>query len=311
MSTGTVITPLALPLITGRVRAYFAPVSASVPTAFNAAAMAGWQITAPPAPWVDLGWLAAFARTSESKLLDVETGSPATVLLQTRQKIDATVQCQFERWSRLTMALAAGSDSINLLTPNAAALPLQPGSNATVLYVSRAAQISVGTFLVVDDDYAGQTGFVGAGSAGNFVRNAATIAGNIDYVRRCSWNVAQVSTVRPDGGLQLAEPLLGGTPTATMKVQAINGFADREGGVFLPEWSGLFVAQGTQGEKLFYYYPRLQSTGKANEVVQQLGTPFRTLWLDETFRALPVADMVDGTATVCYRSFIPAAACRI
>ncbi len=96
-----------------------------------------------------------------------------------------------------------------------------------------------------------------------------------------------------------------------MKVQNLVGFSDREGGTFLPEWSGLFLAQGTQGEKLFFYYPRLQSVGTTNEIAQQLGGHFRTLWLDETFRALPVADTIDGSATVCYRGFLPAAACRI
>lgn len=311
MSTGTAIIPLSLPLITGRVRAYFAPISAGLPTPLETAMMAGWQIAAPPSPWVDLGWLAAFARSSDSELISIETGSPATVQLQARQKVGATVHCRFERWNRLTMALAAGSDSVNLLQTGSTALPLAAGSNAGVIYVSGTPSVSAGSFLVIDEDYSGQTGFVGAGSAGAYIQNAAAIAGDADFIRRCSLNVAQVSAIRSDGGLQLGGTLLAGTPTTSMKAQIIMGFADREGGTFLPEWSGLFVAQGTQGEKLFFYYPRLQSIGKANEAAQQLGANLQTLRLEEIFRALPVTDKTDGAATVCYRAFLPAPACRI
>ena len=170
MSVGN---PLRLPLITRRVRAYFAPIdrTAGVPAGFDAALNAGWVLDAPPAPWLDLGWVSGFVRTSESKVLEVDAGSPAAVQVQARQRIGAAVQCQFTSWSRLAMALATGSDSVNLLAPGSAALGLGAGSNASVLYVNGSSQLNAGSCVVVDVDYSGQTGFVGAGASGSFVCN--------------------------------------------------------------------------------------------------------------------------------------------
>ena len=55
-----------------------------------------------------------------------------------------------------------------------------------------------------------------------------------------------------------------------MKVQAVTGFVDREGGSFYQEWSGLFVMEGGQGERIFFHYPRLQTMGSAAEVASAL-----------------------------------------
>jgi hypothetical protein len=96
-----------------------------------------------------------------------------------------------------------------------------------------------------------------------------------------------------------------------MKVQAIEGFVDREGGSFFQEWSALFVMEGAQGERIFFHYPRLQSLGSAAEAVsllagKQNGTLERVMLAGE-FRALPVTDPLDGERVVCYRSYLPAA----
>jgi hypothetical protein len=40
---------------------------------------------------------------------------------------------------------------------------------------------------------------------------------------------------------------------------------DREGGSFYQEWSALFVMQGSQGERIFFHYPRLQTMAGAEE----------------------------------------------
>jgi hypothetical protein len=55
-----------------------------------------------------------------------------------------------------------------------------------------------------------------------------------------------------------------------MKVQAVTGFVDREGGSFFQEWSALFVMEGGQGERIFFHYPRLQALGSAAEVAKLL-----------------------------------------
>ena len=62
--------------IVGRVRAYFAPVSRATeqPTLFDAAQSGAFALNAPPAPWLDLGWIAGFARTCGTKVTAVRGG---------------------------------------------------------------------------------------------------------------------------------------------------------------------------------------------------------------------------------------------
>ena len=96
-----------------------------------------------------------------------------------------------------------------------------------------------------------------------------------------------------------------------MKVQAVSGFVDREGGSFYQEWSALFVVEGSQGERVIFNYPRLQSMTGAEEMAMPLNSknqdwPSRVL-LKAQFLALPVTDPLDGERVVCYRSFLPAA----
>jgi hypothetical protein len=86
---------------------------------------------------------------------------------------------------------------------------------------------------------------------------------------------------------------------------------DREGGSFYQEWSALFVMEGSQGERIFFHYPRLQSMMGAEEAslplsVKQPSGQAR-IALKGHFLALPVADPLDGERVVCYRSFLPAA----
>ncbi|MEI9968514.1 MAG: hypothetical protein WDM87_07805 [Terracidiphilus sp.] len=156
-------------------------------------------------------------------------------------------------------------------------------------------------------DYAGQTGYVGTPVAGAYVRQALT---DVDYMRRITFNVALVSQ-STSTGLTLAAPLPGGAPVAGAKVQAVTGFVDREGGSFYQEWSGVFVMEGSQGERIFFHYPRLQTMTGAEEAMSPLnaknqGGQSRVL-LKGLFLALPVTDPLDGERVVCYRSFLPAA----
>jgi hypothetical protein len=103
--------------VTRRVRAYFAPVNrdAGVPTVFDAAQMGAFELSAPPAPWVDLGWCSNFARKSATKIGALTTGAPAVVQSQVVTQVEATVQLEFESWGKLQLALAAGSQQMNLL----------------------------------------------------------------------------------------------------------------------------------------------------------------------------------------------------
>ena len=170
-----------------------------------------------------------------------------------------------------------------------------------------AQQFLAGSIVAVDVDNTGQTGYVGSPVAGAYVRQAIT---DVDYVRRVTFNVALVAATS-NSGLTLAEPLPGGAPAAGAKVQAVAGFVDREGGSFYQEWSGLFALEGSQGERIFLHYPRLQAAAGAEETVTPLSSKQRNgqsrVLLKGQFIALPVTDPLDNERVICYRSFLPAA----
>ena len=305
--------------VTRRVRAYFAPVdrAASAPTVFDAAQMGGFAVDAPPAPWVDLGWCSGFVRKAETKVEALRVGAPAVASSQVRTMVEATVSLEFESWGKLQMALAAGSQQMNLLQTAtgtaangsggvaAAAVVLGAGSTATSLNVGAAAAgFSVGDFVAVDVDYVGQVGFVGSGASAAFVRQASDVGSDVNYVRRVTLTVGRVGGVA-SGVLRLGGSLLAGVPAAGMKVSAMKGFVDREGGSFFQEWSGLFCLDGEQGDRVLYYYPRLQAMQGAAETAEVLVAPLERLKLAGAFRALPVVDGNDGATVVCFRSYLP------
>jgi hypothetical protein len=325
MATSSYLAPAP---VVRRVRGYFAAVNrgAGTPVLFDPAEMGGFALDAPPAPWVSLGWIQNFARKAGSRTAPILTGIPAAVLEQTRETLDAQLSFQFLSWTKLTMALATGSQHMNLLAPAmgaagaadgataAAAATILSGATATLLPLAGAdaARFTAGQMVAVDVDYTGQTGFVGTPVSGAYVKTALT---DVDYVRRVTFNVASVASVATAGlaGLTLASALPGGVPVtssgpAGMKVQAVTGFVDREGGSFFQEWSALFAMEGAQGERIFFHYPRLQAMGSAMEAGSPLdgkrgGTLERVLLAGE-YRALPVTDPLDGERVVCYRSFL-------
>lgn len=305
-------------VITRRVRAYFAPVNRAtgVPTIFDAAQSGSFALDDPPAPWIDLGWCHNFQRKSGDEITALRMGSPAFVNAQSRTEIAATVEIEFTQWGKLQMALACGSQQMNLLTtaadaaPNgsggvaAAPVPLQAGSTAATLQVGSATgQFSAGEWVAVDVDYSGQTGYIGAGVSGAYLRSA--VGENVNYVRRISLNVGRIASVK-DGALQLEEALLAGAPAEGMQISSVRGFVDREGGSFFQEWSGLFVVQGEQGDRVIYHYPRLQAMQGAAEITEILKSPLDRIRLAGAFRALPVVDAADGEKVLCFRSYLPA-----
>ena len=304
---------------------------------FDASEQGAFNLNAPPAPWISLGWIRDFVRKPMGKLVPVVTGMPPTVLEQSWELLDAQVSFQFLSWTKLTMALAAASQHMNLLLPmsgataspdGATAVPavtVEPGGTATFLPMAQAdaATFTAGQMVAVDVDYTGQTGFVGSGVSGSYVKTALT---DVNYIRRVTYNVARIEEVTT-AGLQLAEPLIAGAPATGMKAQALLGFVDREGGTFFPEWSGLFVLEGSQGERIFYFYPRLQPVVGSTEkpLVPSKPTPLEVeerlkpvvvtpkyqgtleqMPLTALCRALPITDPLDGELVLCYRSFLPA-----
>ena len=300
--------------ITRRVRAYFAAVdrTLSSPTAFDTSLYGQFDLDSPPAPWVDLGWVDKFTRKSASKTGVLVTGAPAASSMQIREQLDALISLRFLHWGKLQMALAGGAEHWNLLTAgiNGTQSPVSliAGSTATMLMMSAidAASFGAGQTVAVDVDYTGQTGYVGSGASAAYVRNASAVYGDMNYVRRITLNVGQVSAATATG-IQLTEPLLAGAPTTTMRVQPVVGFMDREGGTFFQEWSALFVMQGEEGERILYNYPRLQAMTGAQEATYPVAGTLDRVCLAAEFRALPVVDSRDGQAVLCYRSFLPSA----
>jgi hypothetical protein len=305
------------------VRAYFAPVNRTTqtPVVFDPSEQGTFNLDAPPSPWMDLGWIQGFERKTASKSSAVLTGIPAAALEQVRSTVEAQVSFEFLGWTKLTMALATGSQHMNLLASasgaapaadgaqGAAAVVVQSGSTATAIALATAdaAKFAAGMWIAVDADYTGQTGYVGSPVAGAYVRQALS---DVDYIRRITFNVGLVVQASSTG-VTLASPLPCGTPATGAKMQAIAGFVDREGGSFYQEWSALFVMQGSQGERIFFHYPRLQTMAGAGEApipldAKQKGGLERVL-LRGQFLALPVIDALDGERVLCYRSFLPAA----
>lgn len=326
MSTAVVTTPISLPFAGSRVRTYFAPVNrvSKTPTLFDPAVNASFALDTPPAPWIDLGWIDEFTRSSQSVIAEAAAGSPSIARLQTRTSVGASVSFRFKRWSKLSMALAAGSQHMNVLAPaslvgtavgsGAKAVPataLGTGSTATSLVPASSTGIQAGCMVVVDDDYATQTGFVGSGVSASYVSSTAAVGSDPDYIRRVSFNVAKVVSVTGSGALELATPLIAGVPASSAKVQQVLGFVDREGGTFFQEWSALFVVQGTQNDRLLLHYPRLQVCQSSEESWEQLSDPMSLIFLKGSFRALPVTDGNDGEQILSYRTYVPGPAANV
>jgi hypothetical protein len=321
MSTAPLTVVNAMPPVTRRVRVYFAPVDRvnRIPAVFDPSVNGQFALDGPPAPWIDLGWIEDFVRKPLSKISPLITGSPGVTRFQVKETVDASVSFRFKTWSKLSMALSAGSQHMNLLAPAAGATAngsgskgvpatnlAASGSTATFLAMSATTGFTAGCIVAVDADYAGQTGFVGSGVYASYVQSTAAVNSDPDYVRRVTFNVARVSQVT-SSGLQLAQPLIAGTPASTMRVQPVLGFVDREGGDFFQEWSALFVVAGEQGDRILFYYPRLQAVAGAAEAATVLDAPIERLALSANFRALPVTDANDGQQVVCFRSYLPSA----
>ena len=327
--------------ISRRVRAFFAAVNRATetPTLFDPGKYGAFALNMPPAPWIDLGWVDNFQRLCATATEPLRTGPQGTAVGQFRSTLDARVECDFREWGKLQMALAGGSEHMNVLAPDPSAdarpsggspvtaVAVLPGSNAGEIFVGEGAvnAFSAGDIIAVDADYAGQTGYVGTGIPGAYVSDPTLVREDANYLRRITFNVGRVAE-KTATSLVLAQPLLGGTPVTGMNVQKVIAFVDREGGAFFQEWSALFVAEEESGGRICFHYPRLSPTTSVartirfnatsgpeqssmkvferEEEVKGLGA-IASLALRAAFLALPSTDINDGQTVVCYRSYFP------
>ena len=191
--------------------------------------------------------------------------------VQFRGPVEARVEFEFRQWGKLQMALAGGSEHMNVLAPAAGSTSLAPSGGTpaagiAVLAGSTASELNFGAggtsmftegcLIAVDVDYQQQIGYVGSGIAAAYVSNPAAVNQDPNYVRRVTFNVGRVAEVTASS-IVLAQPLLGGAPAAGASAQVVVAFVDREGGSFFQEWSALFVAEEESGGRVCFYYPRL------------------------------------------------------
>jgi hypothetical protein len=259
--------------VTRQMRAYFAPVNRTneTPTIFDPGLCGVFPLDAPPAPWLDLGWIDNFERSYDTPTDVVRSGALALPAAQFRGPLEARVEFDFRQWGKLQMALAGGSEHMNVLAPASASVTPVPSGGTpapavAVLAGSTASQLvfgagmgsgfTAGCLLAVDVDYQQQVGYVGSGIAAAYVSNPAMVNEDANYIRRVTFNVGRVAEVTATAVL-LAQPLLGGTPATGASAQVVMAFVDREGGSFFQEWSALFVAEQESGGRVCFYYPRL------------------------------------------------------
>src|SRR5580704_10984800 len=270
MSTAP-LRPAMVP-VTRQMRAYFAPVNRTTetPTIFDPAGSGAFALDSPPSPWIDLGWIEDFERYYDMPTDVVRAGANAQPALQFRGPTEARVEFDFREWGKLQMALAGGSEHMNVLATSSGAAPAPSGgtpiAGAAVLAGSTASELvigegvatafAVGNLVAVDVDYQEQIGYVGSGISAAYVSNPAAVNRDVNYVRRVTFNVARVVEVTATSVI-LAQALLAGTPATGASAQVVAAFVDREGGSFFQEWSALFVAETESGGRVWFYYPRL------------------------------------------------------
>ncbi len=316
--------------IARQTRAYFAPVDrVNGPTAvFDPSKDNGFQLDAPPAPWIDLGWIENFQRTSTSQVESLPGGTAGAILAQARHSLGARVEFEFRDWGKLQMALAGGAEHFNVLASDPSAsragsggvplpsVPLLPGSSAKQLMLGTGAVggFRAGDIIACDVDYQQEIGYVGTGVAAAYVKHPADVRQDANYVRRVTFNVARVAEISTTS-LVLAQALPGGTPAAGASMQKVIAFVDREGGAFLQEWSGLFVMEEESGGRVCFYYPTLSpcmvKPDWQRESLVEIQKPIGEMSLHAVFTALPTIDGNDAAVVLCYRSYFPAAGADI
>jgi hypothetical protein len=326
MSSGQALRAAMVPMA-ARTRAYFAPVerSTGAVTVFDPGKHRRFALEAPPAPWVDLGWIANFRRYAKTAVEAERTGWQEARAAQFRRQADAGVEFDFREWGKLQMALAGGAQHMNVLAAEDSAeakpgggtpitaVTVQGGSTANEIVVgaSGVGMFAAGDMVAVDADYQQQAGYVGAGIAAAYVKDTTAVGQDVNYVRRVTFNVGRVAS-KSSTSLMMAQPLLGGAPPAGAGVQRVVALMDREGGSFFQEWSALFAMEEQSGGRVCFYYPRLSPAGKEQgETALEVAGAVTSYALHASFVALPYQDSSDGETALCYRSYFPASAAAV
>lgn len=302
----------------------------------------------PPFGLADLGWVKNFKLTVESKIGQVRSGYRGAVRAQYRGQVGESFELQFNEYGRMQYRLATGSNVINIFAASGlaggtsgplsasgaafcAVTAYTPGSpvawNApqavaptlTLATPPTPAQIGIGSYIVADQDYVLGTFGGSVGDAGvNVYQTAVT---DVDYIRKNSDFVARVTGIAGNiltldqpfvgGGSGNPSPNFNGTTFSSftgVKCQAIKGFAAREGGTFIGEWTALLMMNTVDGAQMVIYYPHV-SIAQNKEVaapwtIENAGTTDESgFQLDASFAALAFDDPLDGETVVAYKAY--------
>jgi len=324
------------------VRAYFAPMDRALgtPAIFDPGKYGMFNLDSPPSPWLDLGWIDNFRRVSATRAEALRSGPRGDAAAQFRGSLDTRMEFDFREWGKLQMALAGGSQHMNVLATETSADPrpsggtavsavaVLPGSSATeiVFGVGAVDFCAVGDILAIDADYQQQAGYVGTGISAAYISDPASVQHDVDYVRRVTFNLGRVAEKTATSAL-LAQPLLGGAPPAQAGAQKVVALVDRDGGSFFQDWSALFVLQEESGGRVCFYFPHLspgsgeppawlkqpqsQAALSSAEVAVEIAAPLSAFGLHAAFAALPFQDVNDSEFAACYRSYFPAGAASL
>jgi hypothetical protein len=325
-------------------RSFFAPYNAALGSA-QASTVQGptildltqgpFNTNSLPTGFFDLGWIKEFKLTPGSKIGQVRSGYRGAIRAQYKGEVGESFEFKFREYGRLQYKIASGSNVFNLLsgtTPSTVgplsasgslAVPVGTGAfyvvsgGTATLRVANGSgtQFGVGNYIVCDVDYSTtQFGIVGDAGVPVF-QNAVT---DVDYTRKNSDYVARVTAINGDV-LTLDQPFAGGgsgNPTAFTqpqvgsKVQKIVGWAAREGGTMISEWTGLFILDTVDACQIAVYYPHISiaaSRDPANAwAIENAGTTDETGYeLDAQFNALAFDDPLDGETAVGYKCYYP------
>jgi hypothetical protein len=298
----------------------------------------------PPAGWTDLGWIKDFKGTVESKIGQVRSGYRGAVRAQYRGQVGESFEMKFREYGRMQYRLATGTNVMNILAASGLAggtigplsasgtlaniaanvTAYSPGPPATLTLASAPGlvQIGVGSYIVADQDYVvGSFGLQGDVGLPIF-QGAVT---DVDYIRKNSDYVAQVTAINGNV-LTLDQPFIGGgsgNPAPNfnpvtgqfasfvapqMRCEAIKGFAAREGGTYISEWSCLLLCNTIDGAQLVIYYPHV-SIQQLNDhadpwTIDNIGTTDEGgMDIDAKFTCLAFDDPEDGETVCAYKAY--------
>ena len=294
-----------------------------------------------PAGWTDLGWVDKVKIQPDSKIATVMSGYRNAARAKYRADVAEKFSLVFREAGRTQFNIATGEGAFNLLKYTASASTVGPLSSSgvaavgigasgyvasgnvvgyvgqPVLYVpsGSGAMFPAGTYIVCDQDYSNQFGFVGDAGV-NVFQGAVT---DVDYIRKTSDYTATVKAVVPGAqdALVLTKPFSGGGnttslaatpnygPTAGAKVQQVIGFGTRGGGTTIKEWSCILVKDTIDTSQILIYYPRVapDKFGGLDDWTPQGGQSIIASELNASFESMAFDDPIDGETVVRYGPF--------